>query len=486
MKFSLVFGALSAGAACLVAAACSSSESTPSGPSGVADAAVDTALAVGCTDALDAIYGDPGPLKRELGGVLKCAPDRAWSLAELEAYARANAYPYEGKPFTSGARSYRVVYETQRGNAEAAAGYTSALVFVPDNPSPNAPAIVVAHGTAGQGPSCAPSKRAFDNKDDSNSAMFFPLVGAGYPVIVPDYAGYANYGAPNKPPSGYAVSADVGKSTLDGLRALRRLVPALVSDRSVIVGHSQGGHSALSALAMAESYGVDITAVVTYSPLWFNQATWGALLAESSKHPIETTSFPVAVGIWYHYSHGELFDGPGHGVDVFAPEKRAAIKAFFDTSCTDAPVKALGAYPADLYDPAFTSTIKLSAALGSPCGNETCTKWAARYAADRPHFEGKAKAVPQLVLYGSADTTIPPERAVCGFSRLATDGAAAKVCVTPGQTHSGIVGARSAYVNDWIASVVQGAPAPAACELDETSLLADGKPVECATPPPND
>ena len=74
---------------------------------------------------------------------------------------------------------------------------------------------------------------------------------------------------------------------------------------------------------------------------------------------------------------------------------------------------------------------------------------------------------------------------MCGFDRLHSDGAAASICVVPGQTHSGVVGARSAYVNDWIANIAQGAPAPAACALDEKSLKADGGPVECASPPPN-
>jgi pimeloyl-ACP methyl ester carboxylesterase len=482
----LALAACAVAAASLGAAACSSSSSSDPPPSATPDASPDAALAITCADAIDAIYTDPGALKGEPGSVLKCAPDRVWPLAELEAYARTNAYAYGGKPFTSGARSYRVSYETERGTTPPSRGFTSALVFLPDTPSANAPAIVAAHGTAGQAASCAPSKHVFDNPNDAYAAMIFPLVGAGYPVIVPDYAGYSNYGATANPPSGYAASADVGKSVLDGLRALRKMVPGTTSDKSIIVGHSQGGHSALSALAVAEAYGVNVTGVVTYSPLWFNQATWGALLAESAKYPIATTSFPVAVGIWYHYSHGELLDGPGHGVDVFAADKRAAIKAFFDTSCGSDPVKALGTYPADLYHPGFTGAIKLAAATGAPCGNAMCEKWIARYAEDRPHLVGKAKETPQLVLYGSADTTIPPDRATCGFSRLASDGAAAKICVVAGQSHSGIVGAQSAYVNDWIASVALGAPAPAPCAADEKSLQADGKQIECATPPPND
>ena len=472
----------------LVASACSTSTPAALGDDGggTTEAGGDAALAVGCADAIDAVYGDPGALTGEPGSILKCAADRTWSQTDLEAYARANEYAYTGKPFTSGAKVYRVTYRTERGDTAKTPGYTSALVFVPDHPSAGAPAVVASHGTAGQAPACTPSKAKFDSKSDAFAAMIFPLVGVGYPVIVPDYAGYANYGAAGNAPSGYAASDDVGKSVLDGLRALRKLVPGITSDKSIVVGHSQGGHSALSALAVAESYGVKVDGVVTYSPLWFNQATWGALLALSASYPLADNAFPAGVSIWYHYSHGELMDGPGHGVDVFAADKRAAIKSFFDTSCETDPVKNLGKFPADLYDPDFTASIKLAAALGSPCGNATCEKWVARYAADRPHLTGTAKTTPTLVLYGTKDTTIPPERAMCGFQRLASDGAAAKVCVVDGQNHSGIVGERAAYVNDWIASITQGAPAPAACAADEKSLTADGGPVECATPPPND
>ena len=477
-----------AGAAALVASACSSSSpASDAADAAGAATAPDAALAIGCTDAIDAVYGDPGPLGGDPGSILKCAVDRVWSLAELEAYSRANTYTYTGKPFVSGAKVYRVTYRTERGTTPPTPGYSSALVFIPDAPSNGAPAIVAAHGTAGQAANCTPSKHAFESTTDAFAALLFPLVGAGYPVIAPDYAGYSNYGAAGNPPSGYAATVDVGKSVLDGLRALRKIVPGITSDKSIVIGHSQGGHSALGALAIAESYGVKVDGVVTYSPLWFNQATWGALLALSGSYPLETNSFPAGVGIWYHYSHGELLDGPGHGVDVFAADKRAAIKAFFDSSCSTEPVAALGKFPLDLYDPDFASSVKLAAATGSACSNATCEKWVARYAASRPHLTGKAQTTPTLVLYGTKDTTIPAERAICGFQRLAADGAAAKVCVIEGQNHSGIVGERSAYVNDWIASITQGGPAPAPCAADEKSLKGkDRAPVECANPPPND
>ncbi len=474
--------------------ACSSTSSTPTeagtgGEGGPPVPASDASVVIPCNDAIEAIYGDPGALTGEPGTVLRCAADRVWTRAELEDFSKKNDFAYTGKPFTSGARVYRVSYRTERGTTPPTPGYSSALVFVPDAPVAGAPAIVAAHGTAGQAARCAPSRDKFDQKANAFAAMIFPLVGAGYPVIAPDYAGYANYGAPGNPPSGYAASADVGKGVLDGLRALRKMVPGAASDKNIVIGHSQGGHSALSALALSESYGVPLSGVVTYAPLWFNQGTWGALLLLAEQYPIESNAFPIGVSVWYHYSHAELFDGQGKGVEVFAPSKRAAIKEFFDTACVNETdrLKALGTLSTDLYDPAFADSVKYAAAGITDCSatDATCKKWQERYASSRPHLTGKTAKVPQLVLYGTKDATIPPDRAMCGFDRLKSDGAAYKVCLTPDATHSGVVGIRSGYVNEWIASVTLGTPAPAPCEQDETALLADGGPVKCATPPPN-
>ena len=450
-----------------------------------------TPLAVACDDSVASIYGDPGPLGASAGTILKCAKDRAWSKSALESFAREDTFPYVGRPFVSGATVYRVTYRTERGDAAHTPGSTSALFFLPDAPAPNAPAIVVARGTSGQAGRCASSTDKFVEKGDQYAAMIFPLVGAGYPVIVPDLAGYANYGANGNPPSGYAASADVAKSTLDGFRALRRLAPSIASSKSILVGHSQGGHSALSALALSESYGVPVSGVVTYSPLWFNQASWAALLFVADQFPIETNAFTVGIGVWYHYSHGELLDGHGHGVDVFAPGKREAIKQFFDTACGQdtAQLKNLGTLPTDLYDPAFIASVSAPAALGAVCpeGDALCAKWIARYAGDRPHLEGAAKSVPLLVVYGGRDDTIPPSRAVCGFDRLHADGANVTVCLEPNGTHASVLGLRSGYVNDWVASVALGAPAPVPCAQDEASIRDDaGARIACATPPPND
>jgi dienelactone hydrolase len=467
-----------------------------SNPTAPADAGADSnptipplEPAVACADAIDSVYGDPGTLPPEKGAIVRCATDKTIAKADLEAQAKTDGY--SGKAFTSGAKVYRISYRTERGDKGSSPAIGSAAVYLPDTPrAAGLPVVVLARGSRGQGPKCAASKMdpAADAVNPDLRRLVYPIVGAGYAAIVPDLAGYANFGAPNNPPSVYAGAADTGKSTLDGGRALKKLVPSL-SDKVVLVGHSQGGHTALASLALSDSYGTagPIVGAATYAPLWISQRSWGAVALPfvAKDYPIDTTV--AAVSIWYNYTHAEALDGPGEGKKLFAPGAQAAIEKFVNETCWSsgpyAELTPLGTNPSDLYDPTWRSAVASAAAgIGDCGGNATCEKWIARYVEDRPHITGAAAKVPLLVLYGGMDTTIPPERMKCAVDRLVEDKANMKFCYVAGESHGGILGARADYVADWIASVALGAPAPADCPANESALAA----TTCATPPPND
>ncbi len=427
-----------------------------------------------CTDSMESIYADPGPLPADLGAIIKCAKDKDLSAADI----KAGAPNHVGKGFASGAHVYRVLYRTERGDAAKTPGTSSAMVYIPTTPrAATLPVIVASHGTVGQSPKCTPSKAP---------ALYQagPIVGAGFAVIAPDLAGYANYGAAKNPPNAYAQVADAAKSTLDGARALRKIMGSTASDKVVIVGHSQGGGTALGALALSASYGSGgtLAGVVGYAPLWLNQATWGALSLLADQYPFKGASFVSAVAIWYLYTHAELLDGAGHGGDPFKADKRAAIKSFVDTACdadTEAQLTPLGADIRDLFDPAFSASVALAAGLGNPCGDELCRKWDARFKADRPHLTGDLAKVPILLPYGGKDTTIGNDRMACVLDRLDTDKAKYTLCFEPETDHTGIVNVRSDYVSEWIAARTLDGPEPAACPATFA------RPA-CATPPPND
>lgn len=481
--------------AALTAVACSESTPAPNPTSDGGGPGGDlTTPSNACADPVDSVYGDPGALSPDAnarGDVVKCARDKDLSKDDLS--KKLADVEYKGKPLTSGAHVYRVSYRTERGDAKSTPSVSSAAVYIPDAPrADKLPVVVASRGSRGQAAKCAASKLdpSLEPPDGVNGdlyAMVYPLVGMGYAVIVPDLAGYANYGAPNNPPSAYAQANDVGRSTLDGARALKKLFPVL-DDKVVLVGHSQGGHTTLAALAIADAYAftTPIVGVAVYAPLWLSQRSWGAVLyhAVGKDYPIaQSAAGPVSV--WYHYTQAELLDGPGEGKKLFAAGKQDAIKDFVDTTCWGKypNLEALGTYADELFDPAFVKSVGFPATGLGECdaADEVCKKWMARYSADRPHLTGKAAQTPILLMYGLADTTIPKGRMKCAADRLKADNAQVTYCVEPDEGHGGIVRKRADYASDWIAQIALGAPAPAACAQNDAAL-----PPDCTTPPPND
>jgi pimeloyl-ACP methyl ester carboxylesterase len=446
-----------------------------------------------CGDSADSVYGDPGAVTagdQNRGKILKCTPGTNLTKAQIQ--AELTRVGIASDPATSGARVFKVLYQTTRGDAAHSPGYSSAIVYMPSVPrADKLPIIVAARGSRGQAARCAVSK--FDDKlaglNDDADRLAYGLVGYGYAVIMPDLAGYANFGAPGNPPSVYAGAEDVARSTLDGSRALKNLYTQL-DDKTVIVGHSQGGHSALSSLALSATYGVQgtLAAVATYSPLWFTQRSWGAVLSPAAAVAlgVKTTGSgetPSAVSVFYHYTHAELLDGPGKGVTLFRPEYQATVKSFIEGNCygETAPLQSVD-FIYKMYTQEFSDSAA-SAALDVNCKgtDEVCKTWRARYGADRPHLTGTAATTPLFVAYGGQDTTIPPDRARCGIDRLKADGAAMTFCYEPDATHGTILNVRAKYVADWIASKTLGAAAPPACAQNEAAVT-----TACNKTPSND
>lgn len=491
---------LSAPLAALLALGCSSSDdgnkTTPADTGVDSDADVpDPALAIACTDTEASIYADPGTLPADKGAIIRCSKAGNISKADLEAKAKANGYV--GKAFTSGAKSYRILYRTERGGPSKLPGYTSAMVYLPDTPrAARAPLVVGGRGSRGQGPKCTPSKFTPEGEyvraDFENLA--FPFVGAGYPVIVPDSAGYANFGATGNPISAYGLYDDIAKSMLDGTRAMKKMAPSVLSEDVVLAGLSQGGHTVLATLALSTSYGLagNLKAVVAAAPLWLPQRSWGALFALEDLYLFSVSPTAPMVSIWYHYTHAEVLDGPGEGVKLFKPEKRDAIKKLMDETCWAAKypaLEALGTKVSDVFDPTFADAVMNPAANGVPCATEEpkksiCEKWMARYLADRPKFEGAATSVPVLFMYGLKDTTIPADRVTCARDSLKKSGAKMEWCVDESAEHGGtdgILAKRVSWAADWVGSKLLGEPAPAPCPKTEADIDAT-----CNVVPPND
>lgn len=489
---------LAAGGTAGGVAACSSSsggngsgaDSGVHGDGAVAEAGVGTfEPEITCTDSVASIYADPGDVSgKHIGDILKCAKDPDLTAAQLMAplgVTDGGNVAYAGKSFTSGAHVYRILYRTTRGDAQGTPGYSSALVMLPETPRRGVgqalPMIVASHGSRGQAAPCAPSLDSPQGQDVEEDFLHlvYPMVGLGFPVIAPDNAGYANWGGKNNPPPTYDSVTDVGRSVLDGARALRNLVPHSVTEQVVLTGHSQGGYTALAALSQADSYGSGgvISAVAVFAPLWLSQMTWAAVFVDPSGYPLSSSAVGP-VSIWYHYTHSFLLDGPDAALELFDPTKAAVIQNFVQNDCWGESYPDLleaGTTANDFFSKTYMNAIGSAATPilgnGDCTGNALCQTWIDRMKADYPHLTGGAAKVPILLYYAKADDTITPDGMQCVFNRLTGDQAHYQTCYDTNPVgHPGSVAENVSDVTDWIAQ--QTIPDAGSATLSHCSTLA--------------
>jgi hypothetical protein len=469
---------------------------------------------IACSDTVDSVYADPGDVSgKSIGAIIKCAHDMDLTAAQLTAAVDvtddAGNIAYGGPPLTSGAHVYRVLYRTTRGDKTdpkaSMPGYSSALLLLPDTPREGTgkqlPIVVAAHGSRGQAGACAPSKDdpAAQYVEEDFQHLVYPMVGLGFPIIAPDLAGYANFGAPGNPPPTYDDVLDVGRSMLDGARAARNVIPGSLTQQVVITGHSQGGYTALAALAVSDSYGAGgtISAVAVFSPLWLSQRTWAAAFADPTDYAFAKSSLGP-VSIWYHYTHSFLLDGPDAALELFDPTKAAAVQSFVNNDCWAASYPVLeeaGTSMNDLFSAQYRGAVT-GAAIPPPLGtngncngNALCQTWIDRMTADYPHLDGGAASVPILVWYANNDTTITPDGMQCVFNRLSGDQTNYTLCYDKNPVgHGGVLAENAGYAVDWIAhqTLDAGAPATGNCstlgknEAGVPQLLtADGGAQKC-------
>lgn len=139
----------------------------------------------------------------------------------------------------------------------------TALVFTPKKapPAKGWPIVVWAHGTTGVADICAPSRSQLNSYI---KAMIDGLLAAGYVVVAPDYEGL---GEPdNKELHPFLNVKSEAFSITDAVVAARNYLGNKVSNRWMTVGHSQGGHAALSAAQYQSRAQLDYKGTVAVAP----------------------------------------------------------------------------------------------------------------------------------------------------------------------------------------------------------------------------
>ncbi|HKT79735.1 MAG TPA: lipase family protein, partial [Vicinamibacterales bacterium] len=158
-----------------------------------------------------------------------------------------------------GMRGWRILYTTTVNDKTPATAV--ATVFAPVNP-PAGPLPVIAwqHGTTGLVQRCMPSH--------GSEPMFgIPgvdqIVKAGWAIVATDYSFAEKDG-----PQPYLIGEAEARSALDSVRAARMMSELKLDSRTVVWGHSQGGHSALWTGIIGRRYApdVEINGVVGIAP----------------------------------------------------------------------------------------------------------------------------------------------------------------------------------------------------------------------------
>ena len=156
--------------------------------------------------------------------------------------------PYDGD-LPAGLRGYRILYTTTASDGTPA--LASGVLAVPDSDEP-APLVAWAHGTVGVARGCAPSLGPDAVSSDGVPATA-ALAANGWALVATDYTGMGTQGR-----FPYLVGAGEAHSVLDSARAARQVPGVALDDRTVLWGHSQGGHAALWAGQLASSYAPDL------------------------------------------------------------------------------------------------------------------------------------------------------------------------------------------------------------------------------------
>jgi pimeloyl-ACP methyl ester carboxylesterase len=147
-------------------------------------------------------------------------------------------------------RGWRILYTTTVNDRTPAAA--AATVFAPITaPSAPAPVITWTHGTTGLRQKCMPSLL-------SAPAAGIPAAGRiarqGWVIVATDYS-FTEKGGPHP----YLIGEGEARAALDAVRAARQMPELRLAPRTVVWGHSQGGHSALWTGIVAARYAPELT-----------------------------------------------------------------------------------------------------------------------------------------------------------------------------------------------------------------------------------
>ena len=316
----------------------------------------------------------------------------------------------------------RIMYHSRdAGDRDRA---VTGMLTYPTAPAPDGgwPVVSLANGTVGLASTCALSRRG-------QVAPTFGVEGIG---VVTDYIGLGPVGEIHP----YLSKPSEGHSVIDAVRAAGNLEDAGAGTEWFAVGHSQGGHGALSAMELGEVYApeLDLLGTVSLAPAALFDRNYGGL--------DEIVSRMVGVMGFYGAAaeHPEIVPA-----DYVGPET-AAASGIIETGCLDQIVDAFLPVPAESFyshDP-YTTEPAASILMANDVGS---------VAVDSP----------LLLVSGTADDRVVVQRVRDLDALLCDAGQVTEYLELEGANHGNEYALAQTQIETWLAARLAGDPAPDTC-----------------------
>lgn len=349
----------------------------------------------------------------------------------------------KSEPFTrnipEGADVWRILYTTT--NHDGSSAVASALVLAAKNrPAGPRPVIAWTHGTVGADPACGPSVMVSPYPFDSTIPALPEVLKQGWIFVATDYVGLGTKG-----PHPYLIGEGEARSALDAVRAAKQLKEVSMEDRTIVWGHSQGGHAALWTGMIAPTYApdVNVAAVAALAP-----ATNPTALLEAAK----TTPIGKMISAYLMRAYSDTY--PDVKFDELVRGNARWIARDMATRCLVAPGALLSIIEATqlLDGPIFS---------GDPLQNAALAK----------HLKDNAPqgmvAVPLLIAQGKADDLVLPTIQDEYVKQRCDAGQSLEYRTYEGKDHVGVVGPESLLNQDlvaWTLDRLASKPQAAGCQ----------------------
>ena len=340
-------------------------------------------------------------------------------------------------PLADGAPVTRVLYLSTGLDGQPIA--VSGIVVTPTGAPPSGGWTVVAwaHGTTGIVPRCAPSLET--DGGTGKIPELAALLAAGHVVVATDYPGL---GTPGIHP--YLVGESEGRSVLDSLRAARSFLPDQTNDTVAIFGHSQGGHAALFAAALAPTYAPELK-VVGVAPMSPPTAL-GELLERDVHEPAGIVLTSYAVESW------ALIYPDADPKDIVHVGARSITRRLAAQCATPDALQELADLP-------YVLSLKERFLSANP---EDVPGWSNHLTENSPSLTD-AITMPLLISQGTIDTLVRPDVTQSYFDAQCKAGARIELDMYAGIGHFDIRPVAPPHILDWFAERFAGDPVAAGC-----------------------